>query len=167
MTVVDTSHNFALVPQSDLLGLGSVVITSATRTELVEALAPGYAEVEDNHEALEARWEFAIGIASTLQARLLEDFEGSLSNGVERSIADFDEDTITCLMQSRERPVTHPETWNCPVPFVGLATDYEPVTRLRLPVGNVIIIDPMDERTLLESMEAAGLLMVMVRGEEA
>ncbi len=56
--------------------------------------------------------------------------------------------------------VTQPsiESWDSDVPLVLSAHDYQPDGDLPRPSGNLIWLDPRDESTFIESLEAAGLV---------
>lgn len=42
--------------------------------------------------------------------------------------------------------------WDYAFPFIGIATDYLPYTHIAPPTGNVLLIDPLDELTLINSL---------------
>lgn len=43
-------------------------------------------------------------------------------------------------------------TWDYSFPFIGVSTDYLPHTHVAPPTGNVVLVDPTDELTLINSL---------------
>jgi len=132
--------------------------TSTTLTALVAELIAGYDTTGDDD--LEQRYRFAVLAASQVQAVLAAD---AVADGT-FDPADHDEATLTALFASRAHPVPEQvETWGLAVPLVLVATDYEPYTDRALPLGNVKVVDPADERTLLGSLSDLGVVSLYVQ----
>ena len=132
-------------------------IYSHTVSELLTALVAGYSD--DHDVALEQRWRLAVVRANALQADLAV-------RAVEENhhlMGRLSEEQLTALFSSRAEVIDAPATWDCTIPLVLIATDYEPYTDRPAPQGNVHWIDPADERSLLLSLTAAGDLAFFTR----
>lgn len=151
----------APAPEEALFALqvGQEVVYANTVTDLVAALIPGYSD--DHDLALEQRWRFAVLRADARQAELAV-------AAVERDhhlLDRLDEEATTALFTTRAEVLDVPAAWDCPIPLVLIATDFEPYTDQPRPDGNVLWVDPADERSLLISLTAAGDLAFYTREE--
>lgn len=153
-TATEADARFALLVDGHTLYAHTV-------TELVAALIPGYCP-QDHDVALEQRWRLAVLRANALQADLAV-------KHVERDLhimGRLDEEQLTALFASRAEVPPVPPVWDCPIPLVLIATDFDPYTDTPAPDGNVIWLDPADERSLLMSLSAAGDMAFYTRDEE-
>ena len=74
------------------------------------------------------------------------------------------EDELSALFAPHcEGPAVQAGVWDDAVPLTLVATDYAPFTDVGAPTGNVRVIDPSDERTFCESLDALGLVHVLIR----
>jgi hypothetical protein len=156
-----------------------------SRTELVGAMLPGYADLPDSpqgdDEAIQQRWEQAVATATEIQTGLLA---GAAATGG-FDPATIGEDALTAMFQDKDvpftgLPLTDPGTaealsaigdqpseppvtlrWpeNLP-PLVLVATDYAPYTTAPRPHGNVLMLDPHTETTWLDSLATLGLIQM-------
>lgn len=153
-----------------------------TRTELVGAMLPGYADLPDtphgDDEATQQRWEQAVATAAEIQTGLLA---GAAATG-SFDPADAGEDTLTALFQDKDIPFTGLPLKNAATaavdqqveplvtlqwpdslpPLVLVATDYAPYTTAPRPHGNVLLLDPHTETTWLDSLAEIGLIRLWV-----
>lgn len=140
-----SSYRFALVR-------GEVSTFSDDLADLVEAIIPGYA-VLDNDEALIARWQCAAATATQVQELLA--VANDLNPGTES------EDVLTAIFTDRANPLPEGSltagAWEHRVPLVLLATDYEPFTSTPAPTGKVQFVDPFSDRAFLNTLAQLGL----------
>jgi len=140
-------------------------IYAPDRTGLVEALIPGYgdldANVEGDDEALYLRYNAAKNIA----AQVRETIFGSMVSEGKVSYGDYTEDELNTILPHGAFEPGPPFTgeWTDRVPLVLLRTDYAPFSAYEAPSGNVLYIDPYTETTFLDSLDALGLFKVIVR----
>lgn len=120
--------------------------------DLLDALVPGY--TDGNHDQ---QWTNRLGLAARAQV---------LAQAVANEHAHFTRATATqrkILSGTRHEPVIVAH-WDCPVPLVLIATDYQPAGKAPRPQPhagmppNIIWIDPSDEWTLLESLHNVGVI---------
>jgi hypothetical protein len=150
---------------------GDSTTASNTRTELVDALIPGYAllaDDDDGHtEALAQRYDHAIAVAGLLRT-------AAVTSATESGDLDpraISEDVLNALFEEPNVPfpgIASPDgsidlDWAHIVPLVLIATDYEPATALPRPTGRIVWIDPYTETTLLESLHEAGMVALFQR----
>lgn len=133
------------------LGVSGDVIQSDNLTELVSAVVPEYPD--DVVGQLCARSDYAVAAASSAQARICARFSETDPEVFEA----LSEAELTALFADRRNPLFLPyldlsEEWSSIVPLVLVRTDYAPFTSWPAPTGNVMMIDPYTERTLLVSM---------------
>ena len=138
---------------------------AATITELCATLIEGYDPAEIS-ERLQAEGvpseqledlvtgeldELRIVHAVTIQVRLQADLN-ALAN-----LDDLAHDQLAVLRGGR---VIQPaiDSWEAPVPLVLSTHDYQPYGDLPKPDGNIIWLDPRDEATFIESLDAAGVV---------
>lgn len=167
-----------------LMRHGSELTGAETRTELLGALIPGYADLPDTQEghdeALGQRWEQAVATAAAVQAGLVA---GATANG-EFDPAEVGDDVLTALLSDRDRPFAGlpvPDSaeesgagdsageeavsfeWPADLPpLILVASDYAPYTSAPRPHGNVVLLDPHTETTYLDSLAELGLIRLFV-----
>ncbi|MGI5952739.1 MAG: hypothetical protein ACOX61_12970 [Brooklawnia sp.] len=124
-------------------------------TELV-GLLPGmpddYSRLDPEQAAL-ARIEMATTVAENWQ-------EWVAAHLYLAGAWDHDEEPepiVQAILGGRTDPVIVDE-WTHPVPLVLVAAQYAPYTDVALPVGNVMVLDPRNDRTLLETFAEAGII---------
>jgi hypothetical protein len=128
--------------------------------ELVAALIPGYAEIDDPIGSARARIIHAIHVQVTTQAAI----------NVERGVAACRPAAREVLSADRAIPpvVT---TWTAPVPLVLVDCFYAPVTDLPRPValapGEILWLRPATEMDHLRSLAALGLILLAERDPRA
>ena len=137
-----------------VMAVDDTVLAAANLTDLVAALPgmePGYAALDDD-EALLARWRHAVQAAREAQDQLAHDcadFDPA-SHGSEQLTALFGLDKAV--------PLDGLHSWIEVVPLVLIATDYAPYTTAPAPAGNVLFLNPADERSLLDTLAELGLI---------
>lgn len=78
------------------------------------------------------------------------------------------EDDLQVILASRSLALKVDGAWDHPVKLVGVATDYAPYTGLAAPKGNIVLIDPYTDTTLLRTLHEAGVIQYAVHeGETA
>jgi|GEM_PF-872851 len=138
---------------------------AATLTELCGALIEGYDPAEIGQrlqaEGVPAEQledlvtgeldELRIVQAVAVQVRLQADLNARAP------LDDFTQDQLAVLRGDR---VTQPaiDSWDAPVPLVLSTHDYQPQGDLPKPDGNIIWLDPRDEATFIESLDASGVV---------
>lgn len=149
---------------------GDLTTFSDGATELVAALIPGYSDLPDTDEghsqALAMRHDMCLHLAGLVQVEAL----------VARSAEGWDaqsvsEDVLNALFEDRTTPFAGVSDdagavsleWGCPVPLMLIATDYKPATDRPRPTGNIQWFDPLTELTFLESLDAAGVVLLYAR----
>lgn len=147
---------------------GENLVAADTRTELVEHLIDGYADL--NHDengddiALQMR-----GIQSLATADFLQEFVA----GVAANEGDFDfpnatEDELTAFLTPRlQNPVEilNISHWDHKVPLVLVTSLFEPYTEASPPTGNIMWIDPTNETTYLDSLHSVGQIRLFVSSD--
>lgn len=157
-----TALEGTLMPRFALTA-GEDAITTDSLTELVGALIEHYPSSGDETQLLEDRWRCAVLYADAAQARLLAE---ALGRG-ELDLAGLSEDQVNLLMTSRAERLAAPDgRWEMPVPLVLIATDFHPYTTVPVPAGNVLLVDPGNERSLIGSLCDLGVCTLYVHGEE-
>lgn len=123
-----------------------------THTDLVAALIAGYADIPfgATTDADAARLAHAGRIQVELQAAL------NVAGGLD----DFDQTTRTILTAPRHDPPQPGRRWDVKIPLVCITTDYDPYTDWPAPDGNIIWLDPTTETALLETLAAAGVIVL-------
>lgn len=137
------------------------VFFAETRTELVGRLLPGYEDLSDD-DAFLARHEAALVMASTLQEVIAA---GKVNSG-EWDHQAAGEDVLTALLTPRVEGPAFAGEWTEPVALVQVTTQFAPFTALEPITGNVIWIDPVDEKVFLESLAAAGAFELLYQTGE-
>lgn len=157
-------YDFALyIDDSPALSedLHNSVFFAETRTELVARLLPGYMDLSDD-DAFLARHEAALMLASTLQ----EDIAAKKVVDREWDHKAAGEDVLTAVFTPRVEGPAFEGEWTEPVPLVQVTTQFAPYTALPPVTGNIIWIDPADEKVFLESLAAAGAFGLVYQAGE-
>lgn len=128
---------------------GSAIMAD-TLTEVVASIVDGYDDAGDE-DALAARHDALVAIATDAQVVLLDDVD----------LASLSELELTMVSTDKDILVTG--AWTGPVPLLLIATSYEPYTGSPVPDGEVVLLDPYTERTFLDSLVKLGLGELMVR----
>ncbi|MGW8431208.1 hypothetical protein ACWGJ9_08790 [Curtobacterium citreum] len=139
----------------------STTVLADSLTDVVAGIIDGY-DPADPERAFEQRLDYVVrstafqqGILATVAAT-----EGTLD------IESVGEDALTALFSDRSEAAEVTE-WHHEVPLLHVSSHYEPYTERPRPVGNVHLLDPYTELTLLLSLHAAGNLEVLFRESEA
>jgi len=123
---------------------------------LVAELIDGYAELTDEAERAAARTDYAVRVQVISQAQLI----------VDRSLDECAPEDEAVLMGTRDTPPVV-ETWRAPVPLVLVTSFYAPHTDTPQPTaeppGEILWIDPSDDRSLLLSLHRIGIIVVAER----
>jgi len=157
---------------------GNVPYQADTLTELVDVLIPGYTDIPEFFpddipvKSLEARTMFAEETVMTLRDLYLVaaanetgiDNPGDMTTvEIADAVAGYDpqyaEDLKLMVSTDPGFPVLVGAAWDHPVPVVAVTTSFvDGDDILPPPSGNVVLIDPTNESTLLRTMQDAGLL---------
>ncbi|MGP9651756.1 hypothetical protein ACT3UA_11390 [Glutamicibacter sp. 363] len=144
---------FAMITRAD--GVEKTVFAD-TRTDLFTFFMPGYDALNDA-DAQEQLQSFAEVTCAQLQSGAVASAEG------------FDQDNYTesqlnAIFGERGLPTVLKEwTRDEPFPLFLVATLHEPYSATVLPEGgNIVLLNPENETTLLESLEKAGLIRLMI-----
>jgi hypothetical protein len=145
-------------------------VMADTRTELVECLIPGYSELAHDEDgdlqALKERFKQAVVTADFMQQFVA----GVAVNNGEFDFENASEEELTAFLTPRlEHPtellgITH---WAHAIPLVLVTTSFEPYTSRTPPTGNIVWIDPTNETTYLDSMNALDQLRLYVDVDQA
>jgi hypothetical protein len=162
--VPPTRRNGELWPFALLTGDDTVY--TDTLTDLVSYFIPGYADIPHDsrgqQEAFVARVDYGAGVATHTQALVLA---SAVTSG-EFNPATASEDALTALLQTRGTALFTPKlfdgVWSYDVPLVLLSTDFAPFTSVQIFDGNVMVFDPSDERTFIDSLCVLGLAELFV-----
>lgn len=137
------------------LGIKGEQVRADNLSDLVSALIPEYPQALDAGpaEQLISRADFCAAAAADAQARICYRWQ-------EQDPETFDaltEAELTALFADRRTPLFLPyldlaEEWTHSIPLVLVRTDYAPFTSWPAPTGNVMMVDPYTERTLLVSI---------------
>jgi hypothetical protein len=141
-----------------ILVLGDMAIVADHNADLINALDANYmkAPQKDAHSALLARGALALSLAAIRQAQLLDQHFAAYGEGT------VTEDELDVILAPRSEPLTMGGAWGHPVQLIGIATDFAPYTALPAPIGNIVLIDPYTDTTLLRSLDDAGVLVYRV-----
>jgi hypothetical protein len=154
-----------------------------TLTDLVEVVIPGYLDgvaLDDPATPLallEKRMLYLGFIAQIAQAAHLLDAVTTSPGGASDGLTGEQQAVLAAqrglldlaLWQEGEDvnrllPVYAAAEWDWPIPLVCLASAY--TGGAVPPVGNVILLDPADERTLLDSLAAVGVIEWGIRDDD-
>jgi hypothetical protein len=123
-----------------------------TADELLEALIPGYPDLDSDARAA-ARLAHAVRTQVALQAQIV----------AATGLAGCADTETAVLLAARDTPPA-PETWAAPVPLVLVTTFYTPTGELPAPAAadpaGLIWIDPTSAETLLRSLHRAGAVQL-------
>lgn len=144
------------------------VMLAETRTELVESLIIGYDQLgvdeASTDERLWLRYQSLVAFGNA--------FQGALAAAAQEA-GDFDmsnesEDVVTALMLPKDQKIDEIARWDHKVPLVLLASNYAPYMSSPLPEGeNVIVLDPINETTYLDSLHKAEIIELFHDAEAA
>ncbi|MGP4994569.1 hypothetical protein ACTXJE_11165 [Glutamicibacter ardleyensis] len=147
---------FAMITRHD--GAEKTVFAD-TRTDLFSFFMPGYDALNDA-QAEEQLQKFAEITVTQLQASAVASSEGF-------SAEKYTEDQLTAIFGERGLPTVLKE-WSKdePFPLFLVSTLHAPYSATELPVGgNVVLLNPENETTLLTTMEHAGLIRLLIDQE--
>jgi len=122
------------------------------------AISEGYDQIPDteegNEDALLVRYQLACQYATAAQ---LEAVNGYLQE--HGTLDDVAEEFINAAFTPRADPIPlEGPSWTGPFPLVAVATNYAPYRPgVKVPRGDVRLINPYTDTTLLESFSAAGI----------
>lgn len=141
-----------------ILTMGDTAIVADHNSDLINALDGSYLTIPESDvgASLLARGALARTLAAHRQAQLLDQH---LAVHVESTVT---EDELQVILAPRSEPLQLAVPWTHPVTLVGIATDYRPYTDRVAPLGNIVLIDPYTDVTLLQSLDAAGVLVYRV-----
>jgi len=125
-----------------------------TTTDAVADVIEDYA-TNDEDLALEERWNAACFLADSIQKAAVDHYRNT---GAFDALSDKDK-VLATAPRTDVPPVPWPREWPYEVPLYVVSTDFEPVTDVPLPAGNVKVIDPMDEVSFLDSVGALGFIV--------
>lgn len=151
-----TAFPFAMITRHD--GVEKTVFAD-TRTDLLSFYMPGYDALNDA-QAEEQLQSFAEVTVTQLQASHVASAEGFNADN-------YSEDQLTAIFGERGLPTVLQE-WSSdePFPLFLVATLHAPYSSTELPAGgNVVLLNPENESTLLTTMEEAGLIRLMIDQE--
>ncbi|WIE80857.1 hypothetical protein [Curtobacterium sp. MCSS17_016] len=134
-----------------------VTVLADSLTDVVADMVDDY-DPSDPAKAFEQRLDYVVRSTAFQQAIVA-------AAAVEDGTLDIDtvgEDALTALFSDRTEAAEVTE-WNHSVPLLHVSSHYEPYTERPRPSGNVHLLDPYTELTLLQSLHAAGSLEVLFR----
>jgi len=120
-------------------------------SQAIDAIVENYpVDDEDDAEALGIRIEAAWQFADIIQQKAIEGEDLSSYTDAEKA--------LLTTPRSFDLPddVTWPKTWEHDIPLFLTTTEFEPITGVPEPVGNVRFIDPGDEVSFLDSLADLG-----------
>lgn len=137
--------------------IGERTVYADTNEELVAAiLGEDYLDEDDPETAFGARLEGAITIATAIQ-------ESIVASAVARG--DLDEETEeqvwTPLLETRETAEPADGRWDHRVPLVLVRSLFMPFVDRSVPFGNILWIDPIDDVSLLDTVQDSGLIRLV------
>lgn len=154
-TQIPASHEFVARARN-----GAIIATD-TRTELIETLFPGYAEMNDA-DAFLWRHDYLDSLIPPLRASLFSRANTAPEEGGRpEDIEALSEDELNTYLNEDSNVIEG--DWTANLPIFALATHYAPVTGMPRPEGNIIWLDPTDETTFLDALATAGLIRLMTR----
>lgn len=143
---------------------GSTVFAD-TRTELVAHFLPSYGDIPEGEDgdntAFMTRHEAALVLASALQ----EHVAAHAVNTGAWNHAEASEDVLTAVFTPRAEGPEFAGEWTEPVALLQVTTQFAPYTDREPVTGNVVWIDPTDEKTFLETLSAAGAFDMHVHAD--
>lgn len=141
---------------------GQSLYLATQERELVSALVKDYPVDGTEKEQLLCRGRAAAAYA--LQAQGVAVAESSAMGAFDPD--GLDEAQSQVVFEDKSAVVSVEGVWKSPVPLVLVASAYEPFTAVPAPTGNVSMINPMTDRTLLESLRDVGLISLFDLDEE-
>ncbi len=125
-----------------------------SRTALVDQLFTAHQEAATADEKFQVRLEILVGLANTVQTQVAAGLE----------LPD-DDDFLTVLLHDRAETTIEFEAWDVEgCPLFLIATGYAPYSTVPRPEGAEIVwLDPLNESTFIEALEALGLVELMVK----
>jgi hypothetical protein len=138
-----------------------VTVLSDSLTDVVADMIDGYDSSDPVH-AFEQRLDYVVRSTAFQQGIIAA---AAAADGT-LDIETVGEDALTALFSDRSEAAEVTE-WHHEVPLLHVASHYEPYTERPRPKGNVHLLDPYTELTLLLSLHAAGSLEVMFRESTA
>ena len=124
--------------------------------DLVAALIPGYADLQDPVELARARIVHAVHVQVTTQASINVGLGTAACSPEEREVLSSDRTTPPVVAQ-----------WTAPVPLVLLDCFYAPVTDVPRPIavapGEILWLRPATDWDHLRSLAGLGVIMVAER----
>jgi hypothetical protein len=147
-----------------------VAVTNPTSkmTVLADSLTDVVADMIDDYDpsdpakAFEQRLDFVVRSTAFQQGVIAA---AAAADGT-LDIETVGEDALTALFSDRSEAAEVLQ-WDHEVPLLHVSSHYEPYTERPRPKGNVHLLDPYTELTLLLSLHAAGSLEVMFRESTA
>lgn len=133
---------------------GTIVVAD-TLTELTAELIPGYSPEQTLPgvvDAFQAREAFAAQQANLRQGL----FAVVATTEDDWDVDTKSEDVLTAVFADRATVTPAIATWDEPFPLVVVRTSYYPHSDVLLPDGNIEVIDPTDEHSLLTSLAELG-----------
>ena len=149
-------------PYPFCLARGNRAVFADTRTELVEDLIEGYADLpktdEGNDEALYMRYVSVTDVADQFQQIIAAQAanEGTFDHTVES------EENLTAIFTPRTKKISDFSPWNHVVPLVLISTDYAPFKSEPVPEGNIMFLNPYTETTYLDTLRDLGVIELYV-----
>lgn len=125
-----------------------------SRADIVDQLFEAHRDAATPEEKFQVRLEVLVGLANTVQTQVASELE----------LPD-DEDFLTVLFHDRAETTIAFEGWDVEgCPLFLIATGYAPYSEIPRPEGDEIVwLDPLNETTFLDSLEALGLVELLVK----
>lgn len=141
-----------------ILTMGDTAIVADHNADLIGALDGSYLTIPERDvvASLLARSTLALSLAAHRQAELLGLHLATHGEGT------VTEDELNVILAPRNEALVLAGPWTHPVQLVGIATDYDPYSDRLAPTGNIVLVDPYTDVTLLRSLDAAGVLVYRV-----
>ena len=148
---------------------GKHVAWADDSTGLVAALTavPNYADLSEQDKLI-ARIRLAISIQCSIQAGLNWEAQNS---GLWEKLAEWERQVLNGIRTSQPQGFPTRDTfghdvWSAPVPLIVVTTGYAPYTPgvpfIDGPEANLWVIDPIEEESLLDSLESAPFGLVNI-----
>lgn len=138
------------------------LVLADTRTELVEDLIEGYADLPHteagNDDALYMRYVSVTDVADQIQQIIAAQAanEGTFDHTVES------EENLTAIFTPRTKKISDFSPWNHVVPLILISTDYAPFKSDPVPEGNIKFLNPFTETTYLDTLSELGVIELHV-----
>lgn len=144
------------------LARGNRLVLADTRTELVEDLIEGYADLPrteaGDEDALYLRYKSVTDVADQFQQIVAAQAanEGKFDHTVES------EENLTAIFTPRVEKISDFSPWNHVVPLILISTDYAPFKSEPVPEGNIKFLNPYTETTYLDTLSELGVIELHV-----